>query len=104
MTTGSDSREDQRSGKSHGRSTAALIMGILGLLVCQFLSPVAWYVGYQELKAIRSGQSPQADKGIAKAGMILGIIGTILLALGFLALGLLWHYRDLILRKIAENI
>ncbi len=64
-----------------GRATTALVLGILGLLCCQFLGPVAWVLGNQELKAIRAGSSPASGEGVAKAGKILGIIGTVLLGL-----------------------
>lgn len=65
---------------SKGRATTVLILGILGLICCGILAPIAWYMGNQELKAIREGRAPAEGEGMAKAGMILGIIGTILLA------------------------
>lgn len=46
------------------------------------LAPIAWYLGNQELQRIARGESPAANEGMARAGMILGIIGTVLLALG----------------------
>ncbi|MFQ5928650.1 MAG: DUF4190 domain-containing protein [Acidobacteriota bacterium] len=67
-----------------GRATAALVLGILGIVCCQLLGPIAWYIGDQELKDIRRGASPAKDEGVAKAGMILGIISTVLLALAIL--------------------
>jgi len=67
------------------RATTALVLGILGFLCCQFCAPFAWYIGNQELKAIKAGASPVANQGYATAGMVLGIIGSI-----FLVLGLLW--------------
>jgi hypothetical protein len=39
-------------------------------------------MGNRELEAIRSGLAPAANQGLATAGKILGIIGTILFALG----------------------
>ena len=66
---------------SSTQAIVALIMGILGIVCCSLLAPVAWFVGSQELKAIREGRSPVAGEGLAKAGMILGIIGTILMVL-----------------------
>ena len=63
------------------RPTIALILGILGIVCCGLLAPVAWYIGSQELKAIAAGAAPAAGEGLSKAGMILGIIGTVLLAL-----------------------
>jgi len=64
---------------SSGRATTALVLGILGFLCCQLCAPFAWYIGSQELKAIRAGTSPVSGEGSAKAGYILGIIGTVLL-------------------------
>lgn len=67
------------------QAITALVLGILGLVCCQFLGPVAWYMGNQEGKAIREGRSPMAGEVLAKVGMILGIIGTV-----FLLFTLLW--------------
>ena len=64
--------------------TLALVLGILSILCCGLLGPVAWYLGSQELKKIAAGASPAAGEGMAKAGMILGIIGTVLLVLSLL--------------------
>ncbi len=52
-----------------------MILGILGL-ICWGLAPFAWWLGRKELKAIKAGASP-AGRGSAKAGFILGIIGTV---------------------------
>lgn len=60
------------------RATAALVLGILSIICCPLGGPVAWYLGAQEGNAIRAGHSPAAGEGLAKAGMILGILGTIL--------------------------
>lgn len=71
-------------GQSQSASTqaiVALVLGILGLVCCPFLAPIAWFLGSQESKAVREGRSAVAGEGIAKAGMILGIIGTVLIAL-----------------------
>ncbi|MCP4201604.1 MAG: DUF4190 domain-containing protein [bacterium] len=69
---------------SSNRPTIILVLGILGVICCGLLAPVAWIMGSSELKAIRSGASPAAGEGLAKAGMILGIIGTVLLLLSLL--------------------
>lgn len=66
------------------RALISLILGILGVLCCGILAPIAWYLGSQELKAIKSGLATPANQGLATAGMILGIIGTILLGLAVL--------------------
>jgi hypothetical protein len=70
--------------KSSNKGTIALVLGIIGIVCCGLLGPVAWILGKQELAAIAAGQSPASGEGVAKAGMILGIIATILLAFGLL--------------------
>ena len=70
--------------KASSQATTALILGIVSLVFCGLLGPVAWYIGDKEVKAIRAGYSSPAGEGIAKAGMILGIVATALLLLGVL--------------------
>ncbi|HWM92561.1 MAG TPA: DUF4190 domain-containing protein [Thermoanaerobaculia bacterium] len=66
------------------QAITALVVGILGVICCGLLAPIAWYLGNQEQQAIREGRSPAAGQGFAQAGVILGIIGTILLVLTLL--------------------
>ena len=66
------------------RPVISLVLGIVGIVCCAICGPIAWYVGKQELAAIAAGQSPAAGEGMAKAGMILGIVGTVLLVFGIL--------------------
>ena len=70
---------------SSNQPMIALILGIVGIVCCQLTAPVAWYLGKQELAAIAAGRSPASGEGTARAGMILGIIGSV-----FLIFGLLW--------------
>jgi hypothetical protein len=68
-----------------GRAKTALALGIAGFCCCCNLpGPVAWFLGAAERKAIREGQSSAAGDGLALAGMILGIIGTVLLFIGII--------------------
>lgn len=64
-----------------GKAITALVLGILSILCCGLLGPIAWILGSSEGKAIAAGQSAAAGETIAKVGMILGIIGTVLLVL-----------------------
>ena len=66
---------------SSSQAVTALVLGILGIVCCGFLAPIAWYLGNQELRAIREGRAPATGEGLAKAAQILGIIGTVLLVL-----------------------
>lgn len=70
--------------KASSRATTSLVLGIVGFLCCQLCSPFAWYMGAQELKAIKAGASSQASQGFAMAGMVLGIIGSVLMLLTLL--------------------
>lgn len=64
------------------QAITALVVGILGFVTCCFLlSPFAWYLAGQELKAIRSGRSPVEGEAIAKIAKVLGIVGTLMLAI-----------------------
>jgi len=60
-----------------------LVLGILGLVLFGVLSPIAWWLGAAELRDIQSGLAPQSGQGLATAGMILGIIGTVIWVLGW---------------------
>lgn len=68
------------------QATTILVLGILGLIICGFLAPVAWIMGKNELEAIDSGRRPPENRGTANAGRILGIIGTVLIGIGLLIL------------------
>jgi uncharacterized membrane protein YjgN (DUF898 family) len=76
------------------QATVALVLGILGLVICNILAPFAWAIGNTEVNAIDAGRRNPANRGMAQAGKILGIIGTVLLiigvvvGLGFLIVGL----------------
>lgn len=66
------------------QATTALVLGILGLVLCQILAPFAWYIGNKEVDAIDAGRRPPENRGTGNAGRILGIIGSVLLILGLL--------------------
>jgi hypothetical protein len=69
--------------KPSSQAITALVIGLIGILTCcgTVLSPVAWYLGIQEQKAIREGRSPAAGEQLAKIAVILGIVGTAALVL-----------------------
>jgi len=65
-------------------STTALVLGILGLIVCGILGPFAWYIGNKEVKAIDEGRRDPTNRGTANAGKILGAVGTVFLGVGII--------------------
>jgi uncharacterized membrane protein YjgN (DUF898 family) len=68
------------------QATTILVLGILGLVICGVLAPVAWIMGKNELEAIDSGRRSPENRGTANAGKILGIVGTALLGVGIVFL------------------
>ena len=58
-----------------------LVLGILGIAFCGILSPLAWIRGSRALRLIDEGTGDEAERGLALAGWVCGIIGTFLLGL-----------------------
>jgi hypothetical protein len=66
----------------HPNSVLSMVLGIIGVFVFPLLGPVAWYLaakGRRELAAFPGRWRPS---GMLTAGFVLGIIGTVFLALG----------------------
>lgn len=68
----------------HPKATTAMVLGIVGLVACQIISPFAWSVGKRTLREIDASGGRLGGRGQAQAGYILGIVGTIFLGLGLL--------------------
>lgn len=66
----------------HPNSVISMVLGIIGVFFFPLLGPVAWYLaakGRRELAAFPGRWRPS---GMLTAGFVLGIIGTVFLALG----------------------
>lgn len=70
-------------------AVTAMVLGILGITVCGVLAPFAWNVGKKSVDNIRNNPGQYSGEGMAQAGYILGIIGTVLLGLALIFL-LIW--------------
>ena len=68
----------------HPQATLVLILGILGLVVCQVLGPFAWIMGNKAVAEIDANPGAYDGRGEAQAGRILGIIATVILILSVL--------------------
>lgn len=68
-------------GLEHPQGTIVLILGILGIVVCGLCAPFAWVMGRKALREIDASGQTYTNRGQAQAGMICGIVGTILWAL-----------------------
>jgi hypothetical protein len=66
------------------RGVLILVFGILGLVMCQIFSIVAWVMGKSDLAEMDAGRMDPEGRSLTKAGQILGIIGTLLFVVGLL--------------------
>ncbi len=71
-------------GMEHPQGTLILILGIISIVFCQFTGPFAWVMGRKALREIDSSGTPFSNRGQVQAGMICGIVGSVLLILGLL--------------------
>jgi hypothetical protein len=58
------------------RSGTILTLGILSLVVCGIMGPIAWSMGTEELRRIDAGETDPTQRGTVVAGRICGIIAT----------------------------
>ena len=77
--------------QNHPSATTALVLSLIGLAGIAFcggltlvLSPFAWRIGASAVREIDASQGRLGGREQANAGRIMGIIGTVLLALGIL--------------------
>jgi uncharacterized membrane protein YjgN (DUF898 family) len=70
---------------NHPQAVTVLILGILGLVLCQVLAPFGWVMGNRVVAEIDASAGAVGGRDLANIGRILGIIGTILLVIGVVA-------------------
>ena len=78
---------------NHPSATTALVLSLIGLAGIAFcggitlvLSPFAWRIGARAVREIDENPGTYGGRDQANAGRIMGIIGTVLLVLGLLAI------------------
>jgi hypothetical protein len=72
----------QPQAKASGRSIAAMLMSLVGMLFCFSPFTIAGMIlGKSEMNAIHNGQGSQAGLGFAKTGFFVGLCVTALHAL-----------------------
>ena len=65
----------------HPRATVALIIGILGVVLCYLVAPAAWIIGQRTVADIEASGGRWQGRSKANAGYVLGIVGTIVLSM-----------------------
>ncbi|MFX0574077.1 DUF4190 domain-containing protein [Nocardia nepalensis] len=68
----------------HPQATTVMILGILSLLLCQIIGPVAWVMGKKALNEIDASGGAIGGRSSVMAGYICGMIASILLILTIL--------------------
>ena len=72
--------------RDNSDATISLVLGLVGL--CTFIllaSPFAWWLGARALHQIDAAPGVYNNRGMAVAGKITGIIGTVILSLSIIA-------------------
>lgn len=64
------------------RGGTVLALGIIGIVLCFITGIIAWVIGNNDLKEMKRGLRDPEGESLTKAGMICGIIATVMAALG----------------------
>lgn len=70
--------------QEHPKGTTVLVLGILSLVCCGLLGPVAWAMGNGAIAEIDRSGTVWSNRGSVQAGRVCGIISTCLLGLAVL--------------------
>lgn len=73
----------------HPQGTTILVLGILGIVVCAILAPVAWVMGNNAIREIDANPGRYSNRGTVQAGRLCGMIYSILLIVAFVGIALL---------------
>jgi hypothetical protein len=73
----------------HPKGTTILVLGILGIAVCQLVAPFAWIQGNSALAEIDRNPMSYSNRSTVQIGRILGIVGTCLMVFVIVVYGLI---------------
>jgi hypothetical protein len=68
------------------RASTVLTLGILSLVVCGIMGPIAWAMGSEELRRIDRGETDPTTRGTVVAGRVCGIIASALMIVSVLVI------------------
>lgn len=63
----------------HPQAMTVLILGVLGIALCQLVAPVAWFMGARVKREIAESRGELGGSTQAAVGWALGLAGSILL-------------------------
>ena len=85
----------QVNAQDHPSGTTVLVIGILSLVLCQVLGPIAWIQGNRARRDIKARPDIMwKNEGMITAGWVLGIIASVILiasilfVIGFFVIGI----------------
>jgi hypothetical protein len=84
------------------RGILVLVLGILSLVLCPITGIFAWILGKGDLNQIDQGEMDPEGRGMTQAGMICGIIGTILMILSIVAILFLVLFMGISAREVSS--
>jgi hypothetical protein len=62
-------------------AVVSLALGVVGIFCCGGVpGPFAWWLGARELRAVNERRSAESNRPLAIIGIVLGIVGTVMLA------------------------
>lgn len=77
--------------REHPNGTAVLVLGILSLVLCQLLGPIAWIMGSKARREMKAeSHVTWSNSGTITAGWVCGIVATGFIIAGIAALVLLF--------------
>lgn len=76
---------ENKSGSPQPNGTMILVLGILSIVICGILGPVAWIMGNNGMTLLNSGGGDESQRGNVNIGRICGIVGTVLWGLAIVA-------------------
>lgn len=76
--------EDDRPRKEPHRGMTILILGIVAIAFFHLVGPFAWYMGAVDLRKMREGRMDRRGESETRVGYILGIVSTLLMAVGLI--------------------
>ena len=88
----------------HPRASTSMVLGILGLVLCQVVAPFAWVTGRQALREIDASGGRWGGRGQAQAGYVLGIVGTVILGLAVVGVLLYVLFAFVVLAGAATGV
>lgn len=85
------------------RATASLVLGIVGIVLCPICAPIAWAIGHSAEGEIDASRGMLGGRGLATAGKITGIIGTVLLILYVVAFVVFFLFLGYVLSEGVDS-